>query len=111
MAAAQGDIPAALQWLEDARRRCRRLPDSWLWVEAYALEALCRVAVASGVPTAPQWIGELEAVAGRAGMRELLVRATLHRARLGHAGALDAARMLAAGIDNQALAVDLAAAG
>ncbi|MBI4260265.1 MAG: SARP family transcriptional regulator [Actinobacteria bacterium] len=111
VAAAQGDVPGALQWLEEAPRRCRRLPDSWLWVEAYALDALCQVAVARGAPAAPRWIGELEALAARAGMRELLARATLHRARLGDPGALEAARMLAAGIDNPALAADLAAAG
>jgi hypothetical protein len=36
-------------------------------------------------------------------MRELTVRAHLHRARLGDPRALDAARLLGAGIDNPAL--------
>jgi DNA-binding SARP family transcriptional activator len=107
VAAAQGDIPDALRWLEDAPRRCRR-PDSWLWIEAYAYDALCEVAVASGAPSAPQWIIELENLAARGGMRELLTRATMHRARLGDAGALEAAAMLAAGIDNPTLADDVA---
>ncbi|MEX2619549.1 MAG: hypothetical protein WD250_04955 [Egibacteraceae bacterium] len=35
----------ALTLLADAPRRCRRLPDSYLWVEAYALDALCGLAV------------------------------------------------------------------
>lgn len=109
VATARGNVSAALEWLEDAPRRCRRLPDSWLWVEAYALEALCDVAVRSGAPGALQWIEDLEAIAARAGMRELLVRATLHRARMGEAGALDVARTLAAGIDNPALVGELQA--
>jgi hypothetical protein len=37
-------------------------------------------------------------------MRELVVRAQLHRHRLGDGSALAAARMLAADIDNPALA-------
>jgi hypothetical protein len=44
-------------------------------------------------------------------MRELLVRATLYRARLGEPGAMDAARSLVSEIDNPALTtlVDVAA--
>jgi hypothetical protein len=45
-------------------------------------------------------LGEL---AGRAGMRELVVRAHVHSARLGAPGALEAGRMLAGGIENAAL--------
>jgi hypothetical protein len=37
-------------------------------------------------------------------MRELVVRAQLHRSRLGDPAALASARLLAAGIDNPALA-------
>ena len=52
---------------------------------------------------APRWIDELEATVARSGMRELLLHATLFRARLGEPGALDAARLLAAEIDNPAV--------
>jgi DNA-binding SARP family transcriptional activator len=108
VAAAQGNSAAALEWLEDALRRCRRLPDSWLWVEAYALEALCSVAVDSGAPSSSRWVAELEVLAAKAGLRELLTRATMHRARLGDAGASEAATFLAAGIENPALIAELA---
>ena len=108
VAAAQGNSAAALEWLEDAVRRCRRLPDSWLWVDAYALEALCRVAVDNRAPSSAQWVAELEVLAAKAGLRELLTRATMHRARLGDAGAVEAAAFLAAGIDNPALIAELA---
>ena len=53
---------------------------------------------------------ELSALADRTGMRELAVRAHLHQARLGVPGALDAARLLGAEIDNPALAQLLTAA-
>ena len=51
----------------------------------------------------PSEFDELESVTARRGMRELLLRATVYRARLGEAGALDAARSLAGQIDNPAL--------
>ena len=44
-AAARGDIPRALELLVDAPKLCRRLPDTYLWIEAYGLDALCAVAV------------------------------------------------------------------
>jgi hypothetical protein len=100
----RGDIERALPMLEDAPRFCRRLPDAYLWVEAYGLDALCAVAVARGLPSAPRWIEELEALAARAGFRELAVRALLYRSRLGDAAALDAARAAADGIENPLLA-------
>jgi hypothetical protein len=43
-------------------------------------------------------------------MRELLLRATVYRARLGEPGALDAARSLAGQIENPALSDLLASA-
>ena len=40
-AAARDEIDKALEWLMEARTRCVRLPDAWLWIEAYTLDALC----------------------------------------------------------------------
>ena len=103
VAAARGDVPRALDLLVDAPKLCRRLPDTYLWIEAYGLDALCGVAVEHRAEAAVRWIDELEAVTARRGIRELLLRATVYRARLGEPGALDAARSLAAQIDNPAL--------
>jgi DNA-binding SARP family transcriptional activator len=107
----RGDVDRAMLMLEDAPRFCRRLPDSYRWIEAYGLNALCSVTVERGVPSAPRWIDELEALAARAGFRELTVRALLHRGRLGHSPAFDAARAAADGIDNPRLADELGAGG
>jgi hypothetical protein len=79
------------------------LPDTSLWIEAYGLDALCAVAVRHRAAAAPRWIDQLEAITARRGIRELLLRATVYRARLGEPGALDAARLLAGQIDNPAL--------
>jgi DNA-binding SARP family transcriptional activator len=103
VAAARGDVARALELLVEAPRVCRRLPDTYLWIEADGLDALCAVAVEHRAEAAPRWIDELEATAGRRGMRELLLHAALYRARLGEPGALDVARSLAAQIANPAV--------
>jgi DNA-binding SARP family transcriptional activator len=103
VAAADGDFDRALEHLLDAPRLCRRLPDTYLWIEAYALDALCRVGVERGAESAPLWIDELASVSARRGMCELLVRANLYRAGLGDPGAFSLARSLAPQVDNPAL--------
>ncbi len=103
VAAARGDIPGALERLADAPTVCRRLPDTYLWIEAYGLDALCAVAVEHRAEGALRWVDELDAVTAQRGICELLVHATAYRARLGEPGALDAARALAAQIDNPVL--------
>jgi DNA-binding SARP family transcriptional activator len=103
----RGDIDRALSMLEDAPRFCRRLPDAYLWIEAYGLDALCSVAVARGLPSAARWIEELEVLAARAGFRELTARALLYRSRLGDPAALGAARAAVDGIDNPRLTSEL----
>jgi DNA-binding SARP family transcriptional activator len=102
-AAARGDVSHALDLLTEAPKRCRRLPDTYLWIEAYALDALCAVAVEHRAQATMQWIDRLEAIAARRGIRELLLRATAYRARLGEPGAIEAAHALAAQIENPAL--------
>jgi hypothetical protein len=103
VAAARNDVPRALELLLEAPKVCRRLPDTYLWIEAYGLDALCAVAVEHRLEAAPRWIDELEATTARRGMGELLLHAELYRAGLGEPGALDVARSLAAQVDNPAM--------
>jgi DNA-binding SARP family transcriptional activator len=103
VAAARGDAPSGVEWLQEARTRCLRVPDAWMWADAYIVEALCGVGLAHGLPGAPAWITELEALTSRYGMRELMARAQLHRARLGDHGAAAAAEALIADLDNPVL--------
>jgi DNA-binding SARP family transcriptional activator len=103
----RGDADAALRWVEEARTRCVRLPDAWLWVEGYCLDALCVLAIRHRRPEAGRWVADLEALATRTGMRELVARAYFHRGRLGDRAAAEAARVLAAEVDNpEVLRVD-----
>jgi len=99
----RGDSEGAIGWVIQARTRCVRLPDAWLWVEAYCLDALCTLGIEHQQPEAARWIDDLEALAARTGMREMVARAYLHRERIGIAVAGGAARVLAAEVDNPAL--------
>lgn len=100
---ARGDVQDGIRWLDDARIRCVRIPDAYLWIHGFCLDSLCEQAVAHGVPGADRWVSDLEALAARTGMNELLVRAHLHRAALGMSGASQAAADFASRIDNPAV--------
>ena len=104
VAATRGDHRMALEWFLQARTRATRLPDAYRWVDGYILDALCDVSATTRMREARGWVDELIDLAARTGMRELAVRGYLHRARLGDDSALAAARLLARGIENPALA-------
>ena len=106
-AAARDEIDKALEWLMEARTRCVRLPDAWLWIEAYTLDALCSLAVEHRLPAAPAWIEALAGLAARTGMRHFGATANVYRGRLGGDAALTAARLQAAEIENPALSTML----
>ena len=98
--AARSDIDGALETIGRAVTACARQRDTHRWVRAYALDALCAVAVATRHPMAGRWITDLASLAGRTGMRELAARAYLHRRDLGDGTATDAARVLSADVEN-----------
>jgi DNA-binding SARP family transcriptional activator len=101
---AAGDLELARDWFAEARRRSSRVSDRYVWVYAHSLDAAAGVAIELGDPEARDLVSDLTEVSARSGMRELVVRARIHAGRLGDPGALEAARMLAAEIDNPALA-------
>ncbi|WP_214107797.1 AfsR/SARP family transcriptional regulator [Acrocarpospora catenulata] len=102
---ARGDYLAAARWQGEAATRCVRVPDRYQWVHAYALDAAVGTALAHGDhERARSTVASLAALAARCDMRELVVRAHLHRWRLGDPTALGAARLLGSDIDNPALA-------
>lgn len=107
---AVGERAAALACLRDAAVRAVRVADPYVWVHAYCLEALATVAVAESAPDARTIVGQLERLAARGNMRELVVRAAVHRAKLGDPGGFAPAYVLAEAIDNAALHADLIAA-
>jgi len=98
--AARGNLAAAIEAMELSLTTCARQRDTHLWVRAYVLDALCAVAVAARHPTAGRWVTDLASLTGRSGMRELSVRAYLHRRDLGDTSAIHAARVLSVGVEN-----------
>ena len=98
--AARGDLPGAVETMDEALTRCARQRDTHLWLRAYVLDALCAVAVAMHHPTAGRWVTDLASLTGRSGMRELSVRAYLYRRDLGDDSAIEAARVLSMGVEN-----------
>ncbi|CAN5259258.1 hypothetical protein BH23CHL9_BH23CHL9_15020 [soil metagenome] len=100
---ANGDVAEGIRWLDNARTRCVRVADAYLWSHGYCLDALCEQAIAHGVTGADRWVTDLEAASARTGMNELLVRAQLHRAALGMPGARESAAVFAERIDNPAV--------
>jgi hypothetical protein len=105
---AAGERASALFWLRDSTARAVRVADPYVWMHAYCLDALAGVAIADAAPDAAAHVAELERLAARGGMRELVVRAALHRARLGDPSGLKAARLLGEAIDNPVLHAELA---
>jgi len=99
-----GDVPGAMRWLQDAHERCTRWPDTYQWIRAYVLDAGCEVAVGAGDARAGEWVGQLTEVAARGQLQEFVVRSHLYRARLGWAGAAQAAVQAAAQVDNPVVA-------
>ncbi|WP_170317320.1 AfsR/SARP family transcriptional regulator [Acrocarpospora corrugata] len=105
LSAAKGDYVAATKWQDESSFRCIRVPDRYQWVYAYAMDAAITTALEHDDHDRARPLTEsLAALAARCDMREFVVRAHLHRFRLGDQTALAAARMLSADIDNPALA-------
>lgn len=100
---ARGEIGEGMSWLADARARSIRIPDTYLWIHGYCLDALAGQSIERGLPEAGRWVAELEATAARTGMHELLVRGFLHRAALGSEDAHASAAIFASRIDNPAV--------
>jgi DNA-binding SARP family transcriptional activator len=100
---ADGERAAALAWLRDAAEHAVRVADPYVWVHAYCLDALAGVAIADAAADAHECVARLQRVAARGDMREFVVRAALHRARLGDRSGLMSARQLGEAIDNPLL--------
>ena len=103
LAANANNTAMAGEQLADASARATRVSDVYQWVHAHVLDSSARLAVESGAEDATEVIDSLAELAARCGLRELVVRAHVHRGRMGVPGALESARILAAEIDNPIL--------
>jgi hypothetical protein len=78
-----GRVADGLVMLEEALRRCRRLPDTYRWVEAFGIDALADVTTDLGLDTAASWIDQLDRLAGGHSMADLQRNVATYRARIG----------------------------
>jgi DNA-binding SARP family transcriptional activator len=109
LAESRGDPEEAFTLILDALARSHRLADPYVWLEVHILDALCELGRRHGDPRTQAWVEQMRERAARTDMRELTVRALLHAAAMGEAGARELAVVLAADIDNPRLAGDLSA--
>lgn len=101
----RGEHDSAADWLAEAASRSTRIPDRYQWVHAHVLDTMITTALdRDDHDRAGPLVATLATLAARCDMRELVVRAHLHRSRLGDRTALASARLLGAPIDNPALA-------
>jgi len=95
VAEAKGHTEEAFALLADARARSGRLAEPYLWLDGYILDAQCELGQRYGHPDTGAWVEALRTLAGRSGMRELILRSLQHGAALGRAGDDAAAAVLA----------------
>jgi DNA-binding SARP family transcriptional activator len=102
--AVRGDYGKSTEWLDEAVSRSSRVPDRYQWMHAYVLDAAIGTALdRDDHDRARPLVASLASLAAWGDMRDLVVRAYLHRHRLGDRTAIASARLLAADIDNPAL--------
>lgn len=76
----RGRVAEGVDLLVEAPPRCRRLPDTYRWIEAYGLDALVAVGARRGLPRTSTWADELRTMTTTFGMRPLQERAASYLA-------------------------------
>ena len=71
----RGDLRRGVAMLEQAPVRCRRLPDTYRWIEMWGYAALLDVGDRHGLAATANWRTRLETEASAMGMRPLVERA------------------------------------
>jgi DNA-binding SARP family transcriptional activator len=111
MSVRRGDAATATRWLDEAARRCNEANDTYQWVRVCVMDTTAQVTLdAHHGKSARPIVEALANLAARCEMGEYVVRAQLHRVRLGEPVALDTARLLGEMIDNPALHLRIAQA-
>jgi DNA-binding SARP family transcriptional activator len=99
VAETDGDTSRAFALLSDARARCNRLADPYVWLDGYILDAQCELGLRHSHPGTRAWVETMQTLASRTGMRDLTIRSLLHGAALGNQGDAAAAAILAAELE------------
>ncbi|WP_170127124.1 AfsR/SARP family transcriptional regulator [Kineococcus rhizosphaerae] len=107
----RGQHELAASWVADARRRCDRVPDRYVWVSAYVGLAEVEVAAAGGRGAVLVAARRLEEQAVRADLPEFVAWALVHQVEAGDRDRRDLARDCARGVEDPALLARAAALG
>jgi tetratricopeptide (TPR) repeat protein len=79
-----GDLTRGVAMLEQAPVQCRRLPDTYRWIEMWGYAALFDVGDRHGLHATARWRAQLESEATAMGMRPLVERARSATAEASH---------------------------
>jgi DNA-binding SARP family transcriptional activator len=104
-----GDGAAATEWIADARRRCDRVPDRYVWVSGFVGLGQLEIAASQQSDLVMPLARRLYQDALRADLPEFIAWALIYQAEAGDAANLPTVRTLAAGIVNPALRARAAA--
>jgi len=104
-----GDAGAAGKWITDARRRCDRLPDRYVWVSGFVALGHLEIAASQQRELVMPLARRLYQDGLRADLPEFIAWALIYQAEAGDLTNLSLARTLAAGIVNPALQARVAA--
>jgi DNA-binding SARP family transcriptional activator len=109
LALADGDAEAAAGWITDARKRCDRLPDRYVWVSGFVGLGQLEIAARCRPDLVPTLAGRLYRDALATDLPEFSAWALVYQAEAGEAASAPLAQALAAGISNPELRARAAA--
>jgi hypothetical protein len=95
-----GDLAGAQSWLADARRRCDRVPDRYVWVSAYIGLAQLETAARQDPGLAGPAAARLCEHAVRSDLPEFIAWALVYQAEAGDRAKIPLARTAADGVTN-----------
>jgi len=98
-----GDLTAARTWIADARRRCDRVPDRYVWVSAYIGLAELQIAGRHDTGLVGPLAARLHDDAVRGDLPEFLAWSLVYQAESGDHVRIPLARTTADSIDNPSL--------
>jgi len=111
LASNDGDRAGALSWIAEARRRCDRVPDRYVWVSAFVGLGQLEVAARQQPEAVPALAGRLYQDAVRMDLPEFIAWALIYQAENGDPANLTLARSIAAQVSNPSLQARIAALG
>ncbi len=107
----EGDGSAAQDWIADARRRCDRLPDRYVWVSGYVALGQLEITASHRPDLVLPLANRLYREALRADLPEFIAWAVVYQAEAGDAASVPLARTLAGQVASPALQARAAALG